>query len=181
VGLISSKAVSITDACDYTRQAAYFLEDLKNKEVDREGNPFYFWQLWFSDSFHWLTLSWSVISSAQVAVAQKALADEKSARSDAAKDLAEEKITHLATEQTLKDVDKTKAKVAKALETTHDAYIVTWDKLTSKSKELDDMAIREQKANTLQAQAEKKLTDAEKKLATTKEEKRNQGLLLELA
>jgi hypothetical protein len=43
------------------------------------------------------------------------------------------------------------------------------------------MAIREQKANTLQAQAEKKLTDAEKKLATAEEEKRNQGLLLESA
>jgi hypothetical protein len=43
------------------------------------------------------------------------------------------------------------------------------------------MAIREQKANMLQAQAEKKLTDAEKKLATAEEEKRNQGLLLELA
>jgi hypothetical protein len=67
------------------------------------------------------------------------------------------------------------------LETTHAAYTITQDKLTSKSKELDDMAIREQKANTLQAQAKKKLIDAEKKLAATEEEKKNQGLLLESA
>jgi hypothetical protein len=41
VGVISSKAISITDACDYARRAAEFLEVLKNKEVDREGNPFF--------------------------------------------------------------------------------------------------------------------------------------------
>jgi hypothetical protein len=41
VGVISSKAISITDACDYARRAAEFLEVLKNKEADREGNPFF--------------------------------------------------------------------------------------------------------------------------------------------
>jgi hypothetical protein len=70
--------------------------------------------------------------------------------------------------------------VAKTLETTQAAYTVTQDKLTSKSKELDDMVIREQKADMLRAQAEKKLTYAEKKLTTAEEEKKNQGLLLEL-
>jgi hypothetical protein len=43
------------------------------------------------------------------------------------------------------------------------------------------MAIREQKADTLRAQAKKKLADAEKKLAATEEEKKSQGLLLELS
>jgi hypothetical protein len=38
---ISSKTVSITDACEYARRVAEFLEELKNKENDREGNPFY--------------------------------------------------------------------------------------------------------------------------------------------
>jgi hypothetical protein len=38
-GVISSKAVSITDTCDYAHRAAKFLEDLKNKETGREGNP----------------------------------------------------------------------------------------------------------------------------------------------
>jgi hypothetical protein len=80
---------------------------------------------------------------------QNALSDEESAQTDAAKALAEEKTVHLVTKQALKDADKAKAKVAKALETTQAAYTVTRDKLASKSKELDDMVIREQKANTL--------------------------------
>jgi hypothetical protein len=109
------------------------------------------------------------------------LSDEKLAQSDAAKDLAEEKAALLATEQALKDADKAKAKVAKALEITHAAYTVTWDKLDSKSKELDDMVIQEQKANMLWERAEKKLTDADRKLAATEEEKKNQGLLSESA
>jgi hypothetical protein len=60
-------------------------------------------------------------------------------------------------------------------------YTITWDKLASKSKELDDMVIREQKANTLWERAEEKLADAKKKVAAAKVEKKEQGLLLELA
>jgi hypothetical protein len=82
-------------------------------------------------------------------VAWKALANEKSARSDASKALAKEKIARLPPEQALKDADKAKAKVSKALEITQAAYTITQDKLTSKSKELDDMMIQEQKADTL--------------------------------
>jgi hypothetical protein len=67
------------------------------------------------------------------------------------------------------------------LETTKAAYAVTRDNLTFKSKELDDMVIQEQEAKTLQERAEEKLTDAEKKLAATENEKKDQGLLLESA
>jgi hypothetical protein len=49
---------------------------------------------------------------------QKELSNEKSARSDAAQALAEEKVACLAIEQALKDADKAKDKLAKALETT---------------------------------------------------------------
>jgi hypothetical protein len=111
----------------------------------------------------------------------KALSNEKSARSEATQALVEEKAARLAAEQTLQDANKAKTKLAKALETTHAAYTITRDKLTYKSKELDDMTIREQKADTLQAQAEKKLVDAEKKLAAIEEENKIQGLLLESA
>jgi hypothetical protein len=86
----------------------------------------------------------------QLATARKALFDEKFARSDVAKALPEEKAAHLATEQALKDVGKAKNKLAKALEMIHAAYTVTRDNLASKSKELDDVGIWEQKANTLQ-------------------------------
>jgi flagellin-like hook-associated protein FlgL len=47
------------------------------------------------------------------------------------------------------------------------AYTITRDKLASKSKTLE--------------KAKEKLTDAEKKLATTEEEMKNQGLLLKMA
>jgi transcription initiation factor IIF auxiliary subunit len=118
--------------------------------------------------------------SAQLTATWKALSDEKSARSDVAKALAEEKVARLAVEQALKDADKAKNKLAKVLEMTHATYTVTQDKLASKSKELDDVVIWEQKANTLRERAEEKLIDAEKKLAAVEAEK-NQGLLLESA
>jgi predicted nucleic acid-binding Zn-ribbon protein len=82
-------------------------------------------------------------------------------------------------QQTLKDSDAEKAKLSQALKTTHAAYTVTRDNLASKSKELDDVVIREQEANTLREQAEAKLTDLEKKIEAVEGEKKDQGLLLE--
>jgi hypothetical protein len=67
------------------------------------------------------------------------------------------------------------------LKTTQAAYTVTRDNLASKSKELDDVVIREHVANTLREQAEAKLADLEKKIEAVEGEKKNQGLLLEMA
>jgi hypothetical protein len=67
------------------------------------------------------------------------------------------------------------------LKTTQAAYTVTRDNLASKSKDLDDVMIREQEANKLREQAEAKLADAEKRLAVGEGEKKEQGLLLEMA
>jgi hypothetical protein len=53
--------------------------------------------------------------------------------------------------------------------------------LASKSKELDDVVIREQEANTLWEQVEAKLADLEKKIEVAEGEKKDQGLLLETA
>jgi hypothetical protein len=94
------------------------------------------------------------------------MSEEKTARSTAVKALAE-------AEQALKDFDADKAKLSQALKITKAAYTVTRDNLASKLQELDDAVIREQEANTLQEQAEAKLADAEKRLATTKGEKKN--------
>jgi hypothetical protein len=99
----------------------------------------------------------------------------------AAKALDEEKGTRLTDEQAPKNSDEAKAKLSQALKTTKAANTITRDNLASKSKELDDMVIREQEANMLWEQAEAKLTDAEKKLAATESEKKDQGLLLESA
>jgi hypothetical protein len=67
------------------------------------------------------------------------------------------------------------------LKTTHAAYTVTRDNLAFKSKDLDDAMIREQEANKLREQAEAKLADAEKRLIVGEGEKKEQGLLLEMA
>jgi hypothetical protein len=53
--------------------------------------------------------------------------------------------------------------------------------LASKSKELDDVVIRGQEANTLREQAEAKLADLKKKIEAIEGEKKDQGLLLEMA
>jgi hypothetical protein len=108
------------------------------------------------------------------------MSEEKSARSAAAKGLAEEKGAHLTVEQALKNSDEAKVKLSRALKTTKATYVVTRDKLASKSKELDDVVIREQEANMLREKAEEKLAAAEKKLAAAEGE-RDQGLLLESA
>jgi hypothetical protein len=67
------------------------------------------------------------------------------------------------------------------LKTTQAAYTVTRDNLASISKELDDVVIWEQNANTLREQAETKLADLEKKIEAVECEKKDQGLLLEMA
>jgi septal ring factor EnvC (AmiA/AmiB activator) len=84
-------------------------------------------------------------------------------------------------QQTLKDSDAEKAKLSQALKTTQATYTVTRDNLASKSKELDDVVIYEQEANTLQEQAEAKLADLEKKIEAIEGKKKDQGLLLEMA
>jgi chromosome segregation ATPase len=84
-------------------------------------------------------------------------------------------------QQTLKDYDAKKVKLSQALKTTQAVYTVTRDNLASKSKELDDVVIREHEANTLQEQAKAKLADLEKKIEVVEGEKKDQWLLLETA
>jgi hypothetical protein len=71
--------------------------------------------------------------------------------------------------------------LSQVLKITMAANTVTRDNLASKSKELDDEVIREQEANTLWKQAEAKLIDTKKRLATAEGEKNDQVLLLEMA
>jgi chromosome segregation ATPase len=104
---------------------------------------------------------------AQLAASQKALSGEKSAQSSTLKSLAEERDARQTAEQALKNSVEAKAKLAQALETTKAAYTITWDNLASISRIVE--------------KAEEKLANIEKKLATTKEEKENQELLLKMA
>jgi chromosome segregation ATPase len=79
----------------------------------------------------------------QLLAVEEALSEEKSTQSTATKALAEEKGARLTAEQALKTSDGAKAKLSQALNTTKVAYSATRDKLASKSKELDDVVIRE--------------------------------------
>jgi hypothetical protein len=106
--------------------------------------------------------------------AQQALSEEKTAQSTAIEALAEAK-------QALIDLAANKVKQSQALKTTKAAYNATRVNLASKSKDLDDAMIREQEANKLREQAEGKLTNAKKRLAVAEGEKKDWGLLLEMA
>jgi chromosome segregation ATPase len=110
--------------------------------------------------------------AAQLMGTQEALSVEKAARSSTAKALAE-------AEQALKNSNAVKAKLPQALKSIKAAYTITRDNLACKSKELDDVVIREQEANALWEQAEAKLAEVEKKPAAVGGEKKDQGLLLE--
>jgi hypothetical protein len=67
------------------------------------------------------------------------------------------------------------------LKTTKAAYTSTCNNLASKSKDLDDAVMREQEANKLREQAEARLADEEKRFIVAEGEKKDQGLLLEMA
>jgi hypothetical protein len=86
---------------------------------------------------------WPPALAAQLAASQQSLSEEKNAWFTTVKALAE-------AQQTLKDSDAEKAKLSQVLKTTQAAHTVTRDNLASKSKELDDVVIQEQEANTLQ-------------------------------
>jgi hypothetical protein len=81
----------------------------------------------------------------------------------------------------LKDSNAEKAKLSQVFKTTQMTYTITRDNLASKSKELYDVVTWEQEANTLQEQAEAKLADRETKIGVVEGEKKDQGLLLEMA
>jgi hypothetical protein len=71
--------------------------------------------------------------------------------------------------------------LSQALKSTKATNTTIRDNLASKSKELDDVVIWEQEANMLREQAETKLADVEKRLIAAEGEKKDQGLLLEMA
>jgi hypothetical protein len=112
--------------------------------------------------------------AAQLAASQQALSEEKIAQSNAVEALAEAK-------HALIDWAADKAKLSQALKTTKAAYTGTHDNLASRSKDLDDVMIREQEVNKLRGQAEARLADAEKRLVVAEDEKKDQWLLLEMA
>jgi hypothetical protein len=83
----------------YCRQAAVILESLKDREIDREGNPLLLLTHFFLlSSFTDLDSFRSIVLVKDLETAQKALSAEQSARSKAEQTLAEERSTKQVTE-----------------------------------------------------------------------------------
>jgi hypothetical protein len=94
MGAIVLAAPAVTDALQYCRQAAIILESLKDKEIDREGNPLFLLTCFFLlssfidlDSFRFIVLV------KDLETAQKALSAEQSVLSKTEQALAEERST----------------------------------------------------------------------------------------
>jgi hypothetical protein len=92
MGAIVSAAPAVTDALQYCRQTAVILESLKDREIDREGNPLFLLTRFFLlSSFTDLDSFRSIVLVKDLETAQKALSVEQSARSKAEQALAEER------------------------------------------------------------------------------------------
>jgi hypothetical protein len=88
--------------------------------------------------------------------------------------LAEEKVAHQTTKQSLQTSDEARADLERDLEVVHTSLIATTNKLASKSSALDFAVVREQKMEIQLKVAEEMLKVAEEKMKT-------QGQLLDMA
>jgi hypothetical protein len=94
-----STTLSATEAWDYCRGTAEFLEGLNNREVDQEGNPFTHLLFLSFNIFDWLTTFLFAALANNLKAAQKTLSYEKSARLRIENSLAEKKAARQAAEQ----------------------------------------------------------------------------------
>jgi hypothetical protein len=82
MGAIVSTAPAVADALQHCRQTAVILESLKEREIDREGNPLFLLTRFFLlNSFTDLYSFRSIVLVKDLEMARKALSTEQSARS----------------------------------------------------------------------------------------------------
>jgi hypothetical protein len=82
IGAIVSAAPAVADALQYCRQTTVILESLKEREIDREGNPlFLLTRFFFLNSFTDLYSFRSIVLVKDLEMVRKALSTEQSARS----------------------------------------------------------------------------------------------------
>jgi chromosome segregation ATPase len=174
VGVTGSTTLSAAEAWHYCRQTVEFLEGLKNREADQEGNSFTPSLFLSFNLFDWLTALLFAVLANNLKAAQKVLSDEKSTRLRAENSLAEEKAARQATAQSLQQSNDANAILPLELETTQTSLAATRDKLDSKSKAQDLQVIRADEAMF-------QLKNAESRLIAAKEDLNNQRQLLESA
>jgi hypothetical protein len=172
-GVISSTALSAAKALDFCRRTVEFLEGLKNRDTDQQGNPFTP-SLFLPISLADLRPSLFAVLANNLKAVQKALSNEKSVRLGAENSLAEGKTTRQAAEQSLQQFKDVSATLALKLENAQTSLAATHDKLDSKSKALDFQVIRADEAIL-------RLKNAESRLKATEEYLNNQRQLLKSA
>jgi hypothetical protein len=114
---------AVANALQHCRQAVVILESLKEREIDREGNPLFLLTHFFLlNSFTGLGSFRSTVLVKDLKTARKALSTEQSARSEAGQILQQSKDVTVALSLTLDNVETSLA--------------ITQNKLDRKSKAL---------------------------------------------
>jgi hypothetical protein len=123
LGAIVSAAPAVADALQHCRQAAIILESLKDREIDREGNPlFHLTRFFLLNFFTGLDSFRSIVLVKDLETAQKALSTKQSTRSKA--------------EQIIQQSKDVNAALSLKLDNVETSLAITQDKLDQKSKAL---------------------------------------------
>jgi hypothetical protein len=121
----------------YCHQAAAILENLKDQEIDREGNPPFLLTCFFLlSSFTDLDSFRSIALVKDLETAQKALSTEQSARSKAEQALAEERSAKQVAEQILQQSKDVNVALSLKLDNVETSLAITENKLERKSEAL---------------------------------------------
>jgi hypothetical protein len=135
-GVTGSTALSAAEAWNFCRQTAEFLEGLKNRDADQQGNMFTPSLFLSFDLFGYLRPSLFAVLANDSKATQKALSDEKSAQLGVENSLSEEKALRQAAEQSLQQFKDVNATLTLELENAQTSLVATCDKLDSKLKVL---------------------------------------------
>ena len=118
------------------------MESLKEREVDREGNPLFLLTRFFLlSSFADLDSFRSIVLVKDLETAQKALSAEQSARSKAEQALAEERSAKQVTEQILQQSKDINVALSLKLDNVETSLAITQDKLDRKFKALETVEV----------------------------------------
>jgi purine-nucleoside phosphorylase len=118
------------------------LESLKDREIDREGNPlFLLTRIFLLSSFTDLDSFRSIVLVKDLKMAQKALSAEQSTRSKAEQALAEERSAKQVTEQILQQSKDVNAALSLKLDNVETTLAITQGKLDRKSKALETVEV----------------------------------------
>jgi hypothetical protein len=153
-GATVSAAPAVADALQHCRQVAVFLESLKEKEIEREGNHLFLLTRFFLlNSFTDLGYFQSIVLIRDLETVRKALSTEQSARSEAEKILQQSKDVNAALSLKLDNVETSLALTQTKLDRKSKALKIVETDLKAKGLLLEStqqaLAKREGSANMM--------------------------------